>query len=193
MGVALTAKVMEMPAPNVREVRDDATLIVEIRRGDEAAMACFYDRYARVVYSVLLRVLHHPSSAEDLLEEIFLGVWRHPEELLEVRGSLWAWLAILARNRAIDALRRRDARETVADITLAAMYDLSSEAERQTVAGITRAAIAQLAPEQRRIFAMAFFDGLSDKEIAEIVGESAPLIKMRIRDALLALRRAARG
>lgn len=193
MGVALTAKVMEMPAPNVREVRDDATLIVEIRRGDEAAMACFYDRYARVVYSVLLRVLHHPSSAEDLLEEIFLGVWRHPEELLEVRGSLGAWLAILTRNRAIDALRRRGARETLADITMAAMYDLSSEAERQTVAGITRAAIAQLAPEQRRIFAMAFFDGLSDKEIAEIVGESAPLIKMRIRDALLALRRAARG
>jgi RNA polymerase sigma-70 factor (ECF subfamily) len=193
MGVALTAKVMEMPAPSVREVRDDATLVMEIRGGDEAAMACFYDRYARVVYSVLLRVLHHPSSAEDLLEDIFLGIWRNPEELLEVRGNLGAWLAILARNRAIDALRRRSPRGTVADISRAAMHDLSSEAERQAVAENTRAAIAQLAPEQRRIFAMAFFDGLSDKEIAEIVGESAPLIKMRIRDTLLALRRAARG
>lgn len=191
--MALTAKVMEMPAPSVREIRDDATLVMEIRRGDEAAMACFYDRYAPVMYSVLLRVLHHPSSAEDLLEDIFLGVWSHPEELLGVRGSLGAWLAILARNRAIDALRRRGAREMVADISMAAMYDLSSEAERQAIAGNTREAIAQLAPEQRRIFAMAFFDGLSDEEIAEIVGEAAPLIKMTIRDALLALRRAARG
>jgi RNA polymerase sigma-70 factor (ECF subfamily) len=184
---------MEMPAPSVREIRDDAALVMEIRRGDEAAMACFYDRYARVVYSVLLRVLHHPSSAENLLEEIFLGIWRNSEEMLEVRGSLGAWLAILARNRAIDALRRRGPREAVADISMAAMYDLASEEERRTIAANTRSAIAQLAPEQRRIFAMAFFDGLSDKEIAEIVGESAPLIKMRIRDALLALRKAARG
>ena len=189
----LTAKVMEMPAPSVREIRDDAALVMEIRHGDEAAMACFYDRYARVVYSVLLRVLHHPSSAENLLEEIFLGIWRNPEEMLEVRGSLGAWLAILARNRAIDALRRRGPREAVADISMAAMYDLASEEERRTIAANTRSAIAQLAPEQRRIFAMAFFDGLSDQEIAEIVGESAPLIKMRIRDALLALRKAARG
>jgi RNA polymerase sigma-70 factor (ECF subfamily) len=188
----LTAKVMEMP-PSVREVRDDATLVMEIRRGDEAAMACFYDRYARVVYSVLLRVLHHPSSAEELLGEIFLGLWRNPEELLGVRGSVGAWLAVTARNRAIDALRRRGARETVSDISMAAVYDLASEAERQTLASNTRAAVAQLVPEQRKIFAMAFFDGLSDREIAEMVGEPASLVKMRVRDALLALRRAARA
>jgi RNA polymerase sigma-70 factor (ECF subfamily) len=184
---------MEMPAASVREVRDDATLAMLIRRGDEAAMACFYDRYARVVYSVLLRVLHHPSSAEELLEEIFVGIWRNPEDLLAVRGSLGAWMAITARNRAMDALRRRTPKETVADISMAAIYDLADEAERQALAERTRTTVAQLAPEQRRIFAMAFFDGLSDSEIAEIVGETVPVVKMRIRDALLALRRAARG
>lgn len=191
--MAVTARVMEMPAPNVRETRDDATLVMEIRRGDETAMACFYDRYARVVYSVLLRVLHHPSSAEDLLEEIFLDIWLDPDRMLAVRGNLGGWLAVTARNRAIDALRRRAQREAIPDISMAVMYDLGSETERQTLAASTRAAVAQLAPEQRRIFAMAFFDGLSNKEIAEIVGETDSVVKMRMRDALLALRRAARG
>lgn len=191
--MSLTAKVMEMPPPNLREVRDDATLVMEIRRGDETAMASFYDRYARVVYSVLLRVLHHSSSAEDLLEAIFLDIWRNPDELLGIRGNPGAWLAVTARNRAIDALRRRDARETIADIAMAAIYDLANETERQTLAANTREAVAQLAPDQRRIFAMAFFDGLSDREIAEMVGETPAVVKMRIRDALLALRRAARG
>lgn len=191
--MSLTARVMEMPPPNLREVRDDATLVMEIRRGDETAMASFYDRYARVVYSVLLRVLHHSSSAEDLLETIFLEIWRNPDELLGIRGNLGAWLAVTARNRAIDALRRRGPRETIADISMAAMYDLANEAERQTLAASTREAVAQLAPDQRRIFAMAFFDGLSDREIAEMVGETPAVVKMRIRDALLALRRAARG
>ncbi|HEX2917261.1 MAG TPA: sigma-70 family RNA polymerase sigma factor [Edaphobacter sp.] len=189
----LTAKVVEMPAPNVREVRDDATLVAQIRSGDEAAMACFYDRYAGVVYSVLLRVLHHPSSAEDLLEEIFLDVWRNPDGLLAVRGNPGAWLVVTARNRAIEALRRRNPRSTIPDISMASMYDLTSEAERQTLAERTRSAVARLAPDQRRVFAMAFFDGLGSREIAEIVGESDSVVRMRIRDALLALRRAARG
>lgn len=183
---------MEMPAASVKDVRDDAALVMQILRGDEAAMGCFYDRYARVVYSVLLRVLHHPSSAEELLEEIFTGIWRSPEDLLEVRGSLGAWLAVTARNRAIDALRRRAPRATVADVSMATLYDLASETERRMLADKTRAAVARLVPEQRRIFAMAFFDGLSHTEIAEMVGEAAPVVKMRIRDALLALRKAAR-
>ena len=189
----LTAKVVEMPAPNVREVRDDATLVAQIRSGDEAAMACFYDRYAVVVYSVLIRVLHHPSSAEDLLEEIFLDVWCNPDGLLAVRGNLGAWLVVTARHRAIDALRRRNPRSTIPDLSMASMYDLTSEAERQTLAARTRSAVAQLAPDQRRVFAMAFFDGLNSREIAEIVGESDSVVKIRIRDSLLALRRAARG
>jgi RNA polymerase sigma-70 factor (ECF subfamily) len=189
----LTAKVVKMPVPNGREAKDDTTLLMEIRCGVEAAMTCFYDRYAPVVYSVLLRVLHHPSSAEDLLEEIFLDVWRNPDELLGVRGNLGAWLAMLGRNRGVDALRRRVGREAVEDISMAAMYDLASEAERQNLTTKTRAAVAQLIPEQRRIFAMAFFDGLSVREIGEIVEETDLVVKMRIRDALLTLRRAARG
>lgn len=179
--------------PIARELRDDATLLTLIRRGDEAAMASLYERYATVVYSVLLRVLHHPASAEEVLEQIFLEIWRRPEEFLGVRGSLGAWLAVMARNMGIDALRRRSASETVTDISLASMYDLSSEAERMTLAQKTRAEIAKLPSEQRRIFAMAFFDGLSHTEIAEMTGEAVPMVKLKIRDTLLALRRSTLG
>lgn len=172
-----------------RELRDDATLLTLIRRGDETAMAALYDRYAGVVYSVLLRVLHHPSSAEEILEAMFVEIWRRPEELLGVRGSLGAWLAVMARNRAFAALRRRSVGEMVADISLASTYDLSNEAERSALADGTRAEVAKFSSDQRRTFAMAFFDGLSHTEIAEITGEAASIVKSRIRDALLSLRR----
>lgn len=190
---AVTAKVMEMPHASVPEPRDDATLLMLIRRGDEAAMAALYDRYVRVVYSVLLRVLHHSSSAEEILEEMFVAIWRRPEDLLSVRGSLGAWLAVVARNSAIDALRRRAPLETIGDIAMASPYDLSNDGERRLLADRTRAEVARLAPEQRKIFAMAFFDGLSHREIAEMTNETAETVKMTIRDAMLALRRAARG
>jgi RNA polymerase sigma-70 factor (ECF subfamily) len=183
-----------MEIPHIaRELRDDATLLTLIRRGDETAMAALYDRYAIVVYSVLLRVLHHSSSAEEILEEMFVEIWRRPEEFLSVRGGLGAWLAVMARNRAIAALRRRSVGEMVADISLASTYDLSNEAERSTLAERTRAEVAKLSAEQRRIFAMAFFDGLSHTEIAEITGEAATIVKLRIRDALLSLRRGMLG
>lgn len=188
----VTAKVMEMPPATVREIRDDATLLMLIRRGDEAAMASFYDRYAKVVYSVLLRVLHHASFAEEILEEMFLEMWRRPEMLLGGRGSVGAWLAVRARNRALDALRRRGPRESFADVSMAAPYDLASEEERQVVSERIRAEVGRLAIGERKIFSMAFFDGLSHVEIAEMVGESEAVVKMRIRDTLLALRRAAR-
>jgi RNA polymerase sigma-70 factor, ECF subfamily len=180
---------MEMP-PVRRELRDDTTLLTLVRRGDEAAMASLYDRYATIVYSVALRVLRHSASAEEILGEMFIEIWRRPEDLLGVRGSLGAWLAVVARNRAIDALRRRPSFETIAEISLASMYDLSSEEERATLADRTREEVARFSIEQRRIFGMAFFDGLTHGEIAEMTGETPMVVKLKIRDTLLTLRRA---
>lgn len=181
---------MEIPR-RTPEQSDDTTLLTEIRRGDEAAMGLLYDRYATVLYSVLLRVLHHPERAEGVLEELLLDLWRYPEEFLEVSGSLGAWLAVLARNRAIDALRRRSAGETVPDISMAAYYDLSNDAERAALVEKVRAGVAKLPSEQRKVFGMAFFDGLSAMEISEMTGEDGSIVKLRIRDTLLTLRRAA--
>ena len=180
---------MEFPRTDP-ELRDDTILLTLIRRGDESAMTALYDRYATVVYSVLLRVLHHREKAEGILQELFLELWRRPEEFLDVRGSRGAWLVVVARNRAIEALRRKRAGEPVPDISLAAFYDLSNEQERGVLIEKVRAAVSRLSPDQKRIFGMAFFDGLSHREIAEMTGEDASIVKLKVRDTLLGLRRA---
>lgn len=152
-------------------------------------MAALYDRYAKVVYSVTLRVLHHPSSAEEILLEIFLEIWRSTERFLSVRGSLGAWLTILARHRAIDALRRRRSSEPTGDLMLSSPYDLSNEHERAALGESARSLLATLPPDQKRVLGMMFFDGLNHSEIAEMTGETASAVRVKIRETLLTLRR----
>src|SRR5271154_2412036 len=110
--------------------QDDAVLLGLVQRGDESAMAALFDRYSKVVYSVALRVLRDPSAAEDVLQEIFMQIWRNPDSFIATRGSLGGWLAVVSRNRSIDALRRRRPTENVEDVALAAPCDLGNEAER---------------------------------------------------------------
>src|SRR5215467_8098892 len=87
--------------------QDDAALLTQVQKGEESAMASLYDRYSKIVYSVALRVLRDPASAEDVLQEIFMQIWRNPVGFIASRGSLGGWLAVVARNRSIDALRRK--------------------------------------------------------------------------------------
>src|ERR1700748_2871924 len=93
--------------------QDDGVLLALVRRGDEAAMATLFDRYSKVVYSIALRVLRDPSSAEDVLQEVFMQIWRNPDGFVATRGSLGGWLAVVSRNRSIDALRRTRPTESV--------------------------------------------------------------------------------
>src|SRR6202051_1008517 len=90
-------------------VLDDAGLLALVERGDESAMATLFDRYSKVVYSVALRVLRDPAAAEDVLQEIFMQIWRNPDSFIATRGSLGGWVAVVSRNRSIDPLRRRRA------------------------------------------------------------------------------------
>src|SRR3954454_9775852 len=85
---------------------DEAALIGRIRAGDETAMADLYDRYSGIVYGVALRVLGNTTAAEDVLQEVFLQLWRNPQSFDAERGRLAPWLAVIARNRAIDQLRK---------------------------------------------------------------------------------------
>jgi RNA polymerase sigma-70 factor, ECF subfamily len=170
--------------------QDDSTLLAQVRRGDENAMASLFDRYSRVVYSVALRVLRDPASAEDILQEVFMQIWRNPEAFIAVRGSLGGWLTVVARNRSIDALRRKRPVETINDMSLASQYDLAREAERNTMVERARAVLAKLPTDQRKTLEMAFFDGLTHSEIAEMTGDPLGTVKTRIRSALMALRKA---
>jgi RNA polymerase sigma-70 factor, ECF subfamily len=170
--------------------QDDATLLNRVQRGDEDAMAALYDRYSKVVYSVALRVLRDPAAAEDVLQEIFMQIWRNPDGFVATRGSLGGWLAVVSRNRSIDSLRRKRPTESVDDVALASNYNLADEAERNSLMEKAREIMTLLPVEQRKTLEMAFFDGLTHSEIAEMTGDPLGTVKTRIRSALTSLRKA---
>ena len=179
--------VLNLPQPSVE---DDLSLLALVRKGDEQAMAALFDRYSKVVYSVALRVLRDPAAAEDVLQEVFMQVWRNPGSFTSTRGSLGGWLAVVARNRAIDTLRRRRPTDSVDDVVLASSTNIASEVERSSLMERARGVIVTLPAEQRKTLEMAFFDGLTHAEIAELTGDPLGTVKTRIRSALLTLRKA---
>src|ERR1700727_1774113 len=134
--------------------QDDAALLALVQRGDEYAMAALFDRYSKIVYSVALRVLRDPASAEDVLQEIFMQIWRNPDGFVATRGSLGGWLAVVSRNRSIDALRRKRPSEQVDDMALASPYNLADEAERNSMMARARSVIHLLPTEQRKTLEM---------------------------------------
>ena len=169
---------------------DDGVLLGLVGQGDETAMATLFDRYSRVVYSVALRVLRDPAAAEDVLQEVFMQIWRKPETLVGNRGAVGAWLAVVSRNRSIDLLRRRKPTDSVEDVVLASPMNLANESERNVMIERARAIMVALPMEQRKTLEMAFFDGLTHSDIAETTGDALGTVKTRIRTALLVLRKA---
>ena len=176
-----------MPPPSEQ---DDASLLALVQRGDEQAMASLFDRYSKVVYSVALRVLRDPASAEDVLQEIFMQIWRSPDGFVATRGSLGGWLAVVSRNRSIDSLRRKRPTESMDEIALASPYNLANDSEHTLMMEKTRAIVMTLPAEQRKTLEMAFFDGLTHSEIAEMTGDPLGTVKTRIRSALISVRKA---
>jgi RNA polymerase sigma-70 factor (ECF subfamily) len=179
--------VQNMPQPSTE---DDSSLLALVQSGNEQAMASLFDRYSKVVYSVALRVLRDPASAEDVLQEVFMQIWRNPDSFTAARGSLGGWLSIVSRNRSIDTLRRKRPSTNVDDIPLASSFNLADEAERNSLMERARGVIHKLPTEQRKTLEMAFFDGLTHSEIAEMTGDPLGTVKTRIRSALLTLRKA---
>jgi len=153
------------------------------------AMAEIFDRYGTMVYSVALRVLKDPAQAEDVMQEIFLQVWNSPDRFAHGRGSLGAWLAVVARNRSIDVLRRRRPTEPCEEVVLPSGTNLASEVERNTIMGKVRGVLQGLPQEQQRSLEMAFFEGLTHAEIAARTGDPLGTVKTRIRSALASLRK----
>jgi len=170
------------------DVADDRRLVARIRAGDQPAMSELYDRYGKVVYAVALRVLQEATAAEDVLQDVFLQLWRNPDAFDASRGSLAAWLAVISRHRAIDRLRKRRPEVDIEDCVIAGGPDLSDEAERSLVVEKVRVVLAEMNPDQRRALELAYFQGLTHTEIAEKTGEPLGTIKTRIRTGLQLLR-----
>ena len=160
-----------------------------IRAGDEQAMGQLYDRYSGIVYSVALRVLNESSAAEDVLQEVSLQLWRNPGAFDANRGSLGAWLAVIARHRSIDLLRKRRPESGVEDVMIAIDTEMEDEAARKQLAERARAVMQTMPAEQRSALELAFFQGLTHSEIAAKTGEPLGTIKTRIRNGLIAMRK----
>lgn len=169
---------------------DDERLLERVRARDEQAMAELFDRYGGMVYSVALRVLKDPGHAEDVMQDIFFQVWVNPRVFVSSRGSLGAWLLVVARNRAIDALRKRKPSDPVDDVVLPAKTNLASEAECNTIIEKVRVVMSGLPVDQQKSLQLAFFEGLSHSEIAARTGDPLGTVKTRIRTALMSVRKA---
>ena len=156
-------------------------------------MVALFDRHSHLVYAVALRVLSDPSGAEDVMQEIFLRIWRKPPVLEAGEGSLAGWFAVLARNRAIDQLRRRRPTDAPEDVVLLSPVNVEAESEHNLLLDRARSMMETLPEEQQTVLHLAFFDGLSHSEIATRLGSPLGTIKTRLRRAVLTLRKAAQA
>lgn len=177
------------PAENLNET-DEMGLLTRIQSGDQAAMAALFDRYGTLVYSVAFRVLKDAAEAEDVMQEIFVQVWKNPGAFVSGRGSLAGWLVVVARNRSIDIIRRRRPTEPVELFALPSSTNVAREAERNSLVDKIREVMGSLPDEQRKSVELAFFEGLSHSEIAEKTGDPLGTVKTRIRLALTTIRKA---
>ena len=153
-------------------------------------MAQLYDRYSGVVYAVALRVLADTGAAEDVLQDVFMQLWRNPAAFDSSRGSLGAWLAVIARHRAIDQLRKRRPETDIADVVISCQQNLENQTDRSRIVDKVRSLLGGMPSPQRAALEMAYFQGLSHSEISAKTGEPLGTIKTRIRTALMTLRKA---
>ena len=172
---------------------DPARDLLALRRlqsGDEAALAELYDRYSALLYGVALRILRHPPEAEDALQEAWVQVWNQSSHFDPRRGSVPAWLVTIARTRALDRLRRNTSRGRFEDQATprgdaADPMDAAAHGKlRDTLAR----ALAALDPKQRQVLEIAYFEGLSQSQIASRLGAPLGSVKYWARQGLMRLK-----
>ena len=170
----------------------DVALLQAIAGGDEAALARLYDQYRVILFGLLVRILNSREEAEDVLQEVFLQVWRRAGDYDEQRGKPFTWLVTLTRSRAIDRLRALGSRQRLATSAAQEQPEEASDALKETYRSeqkeIVRRALADLPEEQRRTLLLAYFEGLTQSEIAAKINAPLGTVKTRMRSALTKLR-----
>jgi len=175
----------------------DAALIARAAARDARALEVLYERYARVVFSFAVRIVGDQQLAEEILQEVFFRVWQQAAVFQSGRGTFVTWVLSITHNLAIDEVRKRGRRPQKADsaepeLILAGVADTAPTVEdevwqgrlRETIAG----ALAGLPPAQREAIELAYFRGLTQREIAETLGEPLGTIKTRMRLGVQKLR-----
>lgn len=175
----------------VAEPVDDAVLVRRVESGDHDALRVLYDRYASVVFGMTFRLLGDRQAAEECTQDVFVSVWRTARSYEPSRAKVSTWLLTIARNRAIDATRRRAARpvDPHEDVwSIDESPDTADVVGSADEASRIAAALAELPDAQREALSLAYFDGLSHTEIAERLQVPVGTVKGRIRLALDRLR-----
>lgn len=177
----------------------DEELVAQLSRQDTQAFEALYERYGNLVYSVSLKILADVQAAEDVVQEVFLRVWRKPDQYDAARGRFLTWLLSVARNRAIDERRSRGRRQRfeVGSAPLDGEGPHSDEADDPALAALLadersaiRGALGGLPPEQRSAIELAYYGGFTQQEIARALGEPLGTVKTRIRLGMQKMRAA---
>lgn len=171
----------------------DPALLSKIKTGDEQALTQLFQRHSRLVFSVAMRVLNDREDAEDVLQEIFMQIWRKPLEVTGSNQSVGPLLAVMARNRAVDSIRKRKSTQSVEDLPLASSVDVAASSEQTLLLNRVRSIANQMPAEQRMALELAFFQGLTHTEIAATTGTPLGTVKTRIRTAITLLERTLRA
>lgn len=169
----------------------DQLLLARFRAGDEAAFAAVFDTWSGAVYRLASAILGDATEAEDVVEETFWQAWRNRESFDPGRGGMTAWLLTIARSRALDRRRAAGRRREVPDDAPAAQARATTPpdpAEADETTRLVRAALNDLASEQREVLELAYFEGLSQTEIAERTAQPLGTVKTRVRLAMAKLR-----
>jgi len=170
----------------------DLELLQAIANRDEYALGSLYDRYRLILFGLLMRILSNREEAEDVLQEVFLQVWRRAKDFDELRGRPFTWLVTLTRSRGIDRLRLLGARQRLAVAASADEAEEVSDAVKDTFLSeqrrIVTRALAELSEDQRRTLMLAYFDGLTQSEIAGQLDIPLGTVKTRMRLGIIKLR-----
>jgi RNA polymerase sigma-70 factor (ECF subfamily) len=179
--------------PRIDEV-SDAQLVTSIARYSEVALAEAYRRHGGAVFGLAKRVLANPTDAEDVTQEVFLRLWNQPDRFDPARGSLRSFLLAQAHGRAVDAVRSSSSRRAreVRDAlrTAESPYDMQREVWDMAVADQVSNAMGDLPEEERRAIELAYFDGHTYREVAQLLDQPEGTVKSRIRNGMRRMRAA---
>ena len=170
----------------------DLQLALRLKERDEHALAELYDRYAALAFTLALRILSDRETAEDVVQECFLSVWRNASGFDPDRSSFRTWFVTIVRNRSFDKLRSRAAQPRISPEAEIADHpaadDVAATVSRNLTAERVRQGLAVLPDEQRRTLELAYYGGLTQSEIAERMGVPLGTVKGRVRMATSKLR-----
>jgi len=176
------------------ETASDAALVVAIGRFQEPALAEVYRRHGGAVWALTKRVVRSDALADEITQDVFLRLWREPERFDASRAGLRSYLNAIAHNRAVDQIRSESARtareERSARETASQGYDLERHVWDLAAADQVRTVLETLPDRERSAIELAYFEGFTYREIAELQGEPEGTVKSRIRAGLKRMRSA---